>query len=225
MTEPIRTVIFDFDGTLHDSMRIYMSAFLEAYRWLCREGHAQPREFSEADIAKYVGLTADEMWASFAPHLSKDITGQAAKIVGSGMDRMMSDGTARMFPGTEAMLEKVKGAGLNCVFLSNCRVAYQEAARRAFGLDRWFSAYYNAEEFGGVPKEQIFPTIARQQPGAWLAVGDRYKDLNLARAHDLPSVGCLYGFGSRQELADATELADTVDQVADCILRIAESRR
>lgn len=216
----IRTVIFDFDGTLHDSAYIYMKAFLEAYEWLVAEGHAQPRTFQLQDISCYLGLTADEMWSSFAPELPKSVTDQAARIVGAAMDRFMTDGSARLFPGVPEMLTRVHDAGLNCVFLSNCRIAYKDVAREVFGLDQWFSAYYSAEAFGDIPKEEIFKTIAKEQPGSWMAVGDRYKDLNLARAHDLPSVGCLYGYGSYEELQDATALASSVPEVADCVLRI-----
>ena len=51
-------------------------------------------------------------------------------------------------------------------------------------------------------------------------MGDRYKDLALARAHDLKSVGCLFGYGSREELADATALVSSPAEIVDAIARI-----
>lgn len=225
MSQEIRTVIFDFDGTLHDSSHIYHKAFLQAYDWLCQEGHCQRQEYSKEDLAKYLGLTADEMWASFAPKLPKSVTDHAAGIVGVNMDKFMSDGSAVMFDGVPEMLDQVAELGVNMVFLSNCRVAYKDQARVAFGLDKWFSAYYCAEAFGDIPKEEIFETIAAEQPGSWMAVGDRYKDLNLARAHNLASVGCLYGYGSYEELKDATALAETPAQVGSCVADIVCASR
>lgn len=219
--EPIRTVVFDFDGTLHDAMRIYPKALAEGYGELVGRGLVQPRAFTEAEAARNIGLTARDAWQLMAPDLPPGAWKIAAKRVGQAMDRMMADGEARLFPGVPDMLDRVHGAGLTCVFLSNCRMAYQEAAREAFELDRWFAAYYNAEEFGGAPKEKIFESIRMRHAGGFVAVGDRCKDLALARVHRLPSVGCLYGCGTLEELAGATRLARTPEEVGSAVLELA----
>ena len=36
-------IILDYDGTIHDTMRIYKKAFLKAYEWLVQEGKAVRR--------------------------------------------------------------------------------------------------------------------------------------------------------------------------------------
>ena len=202
------TIIFDFDGTLHDSMFIYREALNRGYRWLMETHQAPPREFTEADMEANIGLTAQEAWARMAPDMPWSITGQAAARVGGIMDELIDNGTARLFPGVPAMLQQVKDAGHTLVFLSNCRNAYKDAVRRAFGFDAYFSAYYTSEQFGGIPKEEIFETIRQDFPGPYAVVGDRDKDLAIALVHGLPSVGCLYGYGSREELAGATLLAE-----------------
>lgn len=219
--EQIRSVIFDFDGTLHDTLRIYPAAFAEGYNFVVERGLAPARSFSAQEVSGNVGLTAEEAWAKLCPDLPLEVREQAAYQVGLAMDRMLAEGRARLFPGVEQMLDRVHASGLNCIFLSNCRHAYQQAARKAFGLDRWFSAYYNAEEFKGAPKERIFESIAVEQKGGFIAVGDRYKDLTLAAAHKLPSVGCLYGCGSEEELAGATVLAHSPAEVGEAILTLA----
>ena len=35
-------------------------------------------------------------------------------------------------------------------------------------------------------------------------MGDRFSDLEIAWRHHLPSVGCAYGYGSREEMDGAT---------------------
>lgn len=217
----ICTVVFDFDGTLHDTMHIYPSALAEGYALLAEQGLVPPRAFTRAEAARNIGLTIRDAWALMAPGVPEDAWRPAAARVGEAMDRMMASGEARLFPGVPEMLDRVRAAGLTCVFLSNCRTAYQETARRAFELDRWFSAYYNAEAFADAPKERIFETIRERHEGGFLAVGDREKDLVLARTHDLPSVGCLYGCGTPEELAGATRLARTPAEAADAILELA----
>ena len=44
-------IIFDFDGTLHDSLYIYRIALRRGYRWLVDTGKAPEREFSDDYIA------------------------------------------------------------------------------------------------------------------------------------------------------------------------------
>ena len=213
----IRTVVFDFDGTLHDTMRIYPAAFAEGYRLLVERGLAPARTFTRDEAARNIGLTAREAWELVAP----EVDPAAAQRVGQAMDRMIATGQGRLVPGAPAMLDRVRAAGLACVFLSNCRVAYQQAAREAFGLDRWFCAYYNAEKFDGAPKERIFETIRRRHEGGFAIVGDRCKDIAVARAHGLPSVGCLYGCAAPGELDGATVLARTPEAVGDAIIALA----
>ena len=207
------TVIFDFDGTLHDSMHIYRVALNRGYQMLVEQGKARPRELTEADMEANIGLTAEEAWTRMAPEIPWEVSREAAVRVGVVMDELIDDGTARLFPGVPEMLQQVKDAGHTLVFLSNCRNAYRDAVRRNFGFDAWFSGYYTAEQFDGMPKEQIFEYIRKDFPGPYVVVGDRNKDLAVAQVHGLPSIGCLYGYGSREELAGATFLAEKPDDI------------
>ena len=218
------TVIFDFDGTLHDSLFIYRIALQRGYDWLVERGEAPKRTLSEDVMAANIGLTAQEAWTRMCPDIPWSISSGAAARVGEVMDALIDDGTARLYPGVPQMLQQVKDAGHVLVFLSNCRNAYRDAVRRAFGFDQWFDRYYTAEQFGGAPKEEIFETIRQEVDGPFVAVGDRYKDLALARAHDLPSVGCTYGYGTSEELSGATYLADSPSQIPALIELIDAGR-
>lgn len=54
--EDIRTIFFDYDGTLHDSLRIYALAFKKAYAYLVEEGHTEPKEWSDKEISHWLGF-------------------------------------------------------------------------------------------------------------------------------------------------------------------------
>ncbi len=217
-SQSIKTVVFDFDGTLHDTLHIYPKAFADGYQLLVDRGLAPQKSFSRDEAARNIGLTTREAWTTLLPDLPDEAWIAAAKRVGESLDALMASGEAQLFDGIPTMLDRVRAAGLNCVFLSNCRTSYQEAARKAFGLDTWFSAYYNAEEFHGEPKERMFETIRTQHEGGFIAVGDRSKDRTFAHAHNLLFVGCLYGCGTAEELAGATRLVHTPQEVADALL-------
>ena len=215
------TIIFDFDGTLHDSIVIYRKALQMGYDWLVERGEAAPRKLEESQMTANIGLTAKEAWGIMCPEIPWEVTQHAAAQVGKMMDQLIDAGEARLYSGVPAMLSELSDAGHTLVFLSNCRDAYCDAVRRVFGFDQWFAnRYYTAESFGGIPKEQIFETVREEIPGPYIAVGDRHKDLALARAHCLPSIGCTYGYGTADELADATCLAATPGEIPALVAEI-----
>lgn len=197
------TIILDYDGTLHDCIRVYAPAFRLAYDGLVRRGLMPPRAWQDREIEGWLGLTAVEMWDSFAPDLSQEDRDAASALVGEEMVRQIRAGNARLYPGAPEALDRLKAAGHRLIFLSNCRRNYMQAHEEAFPLDRWFSGLYCAEDYGWRPKTEIFLSIRDRFPGPYIAVGDRYKDMELARTHALPAIGCAYGYGSEAELAEA----------------------
>ena len=218
------TIIFDFDGTLHDSMVIYRRALQMGYDVLVERGEAAPRRLTDDVMMANIGLTSQEAWGIMCPEIPWDVSKRAAVRVGQIMDQLIDEGEARLYAGVPEMLSSLKEAGHTLVFLSNCRDAYCEAVRRVFGFDQWFAnRYYTAERFHGAPKEQIFEVIRQEIPGPYIAVGDRHKDLALARAHDLPSIGCTYGFGTPEELSGATCLAASPYEIPALVERICTS--
>ncbi len=217
------TVIFDFDGTLHDCMVIYREALQQGYDWLVGQGKAPPCQLPEERMRANIGLTVQEAWGAMCPDVPWNVSRHAAARVGRIMDELIETGEARLYAGVPEMLSQLRGQGHTLVFLSNCRISYCEKARRAFGFDEWFdNRYYTAEAFGEAPKEQIFEVIRRDVAGPYIAVGDRHKDLTLARVHGLPSIGCTYGFGTAEELADATYLASSPAEIPALVSRICK---
>lgn len=214
----IRTLIFDWDGTLHDTKSLYGKAFRKAYSYLVEKNLAPERFYSDEETSIYLGMSAPAMWESFMPELSSEEKRKAGSIIGGEMDRLVLAGQAVLYPDAENVLTRLKQAGYHMVILSNCRHAYMENHRQKFRLDRWFEAYYAAEDYDFRPKEEVFPEIQKQYPGEYVVIGDRDSDLQTAKVHHLLSVGCLYGFGQKGELEGATL---TIAKLKDLPQRIA----
>lgn len=216
----VGTVFFDFDGTLHDSMAIYGPAFRKAYAWLVSEGHMPVREFSDEWISQWLGWTTEAMWTAFAPDLSEVVWRKAAEIVGNEMDSLTEQGKARLFEGVPEMLAALCESGYELAFLSNCRTHYCEVHRKMFGLDAWFDAYYCAEDFGDMPKWQIYQQVADRHAYPQAMVGDRFHDLEVAEKANIPFVGCEYGFGEPEEINRADALVSSVGQIPEAVKRL-----
>ena len=211
------TLIFDWDGTLHDTSRLYGQAFRCVYRELVEAGWAPDKDYTDEELSVYIGMNARDMWDAFMPQLPQAVKKAASARIGRELTERIRQGEARLYDGVPTVLDELKRQGHTLLFLSNCKHAYQEAHREVFDLDRWFSGYFCCEDYNNLPKEEIFPFLAAQFPGPYLMIGDRASDLQVALHHGLPSIGCLYGFGAPGELDRASRLVRSCAEIPGCV--------
>ena len=202
-------LVFDYDGTLHDTAKLYGNAFREAYADLVRDHYAPDRYYSDSDMARYLGLSPPDMWHTFMPDLPEEVWKKASLKVREGMITGIENGKAVLYAGATDMLDKLKGKGYRMVILSNGYHAYLAAHRNYFELDRWFDGYYCSEDWKFVPKEEIMQGIMRDYPDEnYIIIGDRDSDFRAGIAINVPVIGCAYGFGTEEELAMCNAVAD-----------------
>ena len=193
-------LIFDYDGTLHNTKHIYGCAFRSAYDMLVKEGYAEERVYTDEDVSKYLGVSAPDMWKDFMPQLADEVWQRASMIIGGEMIEGVLNGKAQLFDGITDMLDELKARGLKMAILYNCRNAYMDAHRKALGLDKWFDSYFCAEDYDFIPKEDIFPFIKEKYPDeSFIMIGDRASDVRVGEVNGLKTVGCAYGFGTEEE--------------------------
>ena len=152
-------LIFDYDGTIHNSMKTYAPAFRRTMRWLAENGYTKPKNYTDYEISYWLGFNSNDMWQNFMPGLDKEIRDTARIRLGEDMARRIELGEGELFSGAEEMLSQLKEMGHQLIFLSNCRIHYMERHRRVFALDRFFDCFYCCEEYGFIPKYEIFRKI------------------------------------------------------------------
>ena len=91
MFKDTKTIIFDWDGTLHESMVIYYDAFTVAYNHLVSRGYAKPRSFSKEEVSKFLGVNPKDMWTSVLPTLTDQIFSEASQMVSDAMAKAIAD--------------------------------------------------------------------------------------------------------------------------------------
>lgn len=210
-------LLFDYDGTLHDCVQIYAPAFRAAYDTLVSRGYVPARDWAEREISRWLGYSAQDMWNSFAPDLPQAEKDRCSQLIGAEMLRLTERGQAKLYPNIPDVLRTLKKQGYRLIFLSNCKRQYLEAHRRRFQLDRYFSAFYCAEDYGWQPKTTLFPVIQRQFPGRFAVIGDRFHDMEVAQRYGLKAVGCAYGYGTVEELRCADTIAQNPTELVERI--------
>lgn len=213
-------LIFDYDGTLHNCLKIYAPSFRKAYSWLVENGYAEAREYSDKEIGYWLGFNSTDMWTMFQPQLSTEIREKCRRMIGEEMAAHLDNGDAELFEGTEEVLSSLKKSGYTLIFLSNCRKRYQQRHNAAFGLERFFDYFYCAEDFDFIPKYEIFRRIKPKHEGDFIVIGDRFHDIETATLNGLKSIGCGYGYGTPEELADSDIIVDNVREIPSAIQQL-----
>ncbi len=198
-----KNIIFDYDGTLHNSIRIYAPAFREAYKYLVEKGYASERGWHDSEISNWLGYSSKDMWNNFMPNLPNKEKEKCSSIIGSHMLKCLDNNLAQLYKNSIDTLNYLRNKGYNLIFLSNCKISYMNKHKKLFNLDRYFNEFYCTEEFEFKPKYEIFSSIKEKYQGDFIVIGDRYVDIEIAKKHNLYSIGCLYGYGSEEELKSA----------------------
>lgn len=150
-----KTIIFDYDGTIHHTLGIYEPAFRETYQWLTEQKVTEEREIGSVEIAGWLGLNSKEMWNTFLPELDQSYKEQASRMVGDLMVRQIRKHKAVWYPGAEEMLTALKNRGYHLVILSNCKASYREAHWKEFGMERWFDHFMTANRMDSVQRQRL----------------------------------------------------------------------
>ena len=216
----IKTLFFDFDGTIHNAVPIYLPALQEVYDDLVKRGLKPEKTWTEKEVFPFLGQTAKEMWESFAPELSRGEKEAYAEKIRDIEETLIEKGHSKLFDGAFETLEALK-KDYHIVFFSNCSNRYLTLMKKAHHLDDLFDDYLTAENFAYQPKAKTLAMVQEYFPKDHIFTGDRHHDFTAGKANGVPTVGCAYGFGG-DEIKQAdyvinaiTELPALLNQMND----------
>lgn len=213
----IQTIIFDYDGTLHDSRANYIVAFKMAYNYLIENEKADPREWKDEEITKWLGYSSKDMWENFMPNLDAEHQATASKIIGETLLEKVLAKESTLYTGALETLDYLRDKGYQLIFLSNCSEKYMNAHQKAFQLNQYFEDMYCTETFDYNAKYKIFELIEKQYKENFLIVGDRIQDFEISHYHNLVNIGCNYGFGSEEELQQSDIRINAIQELQDIL--------
>lgn len=200
----IDTIIFDYDGTLHDSSKIYIPAFKKAYQYLVENGLAEQQQWKDEEITQWLGYDKKHMWKTFMPHLEEDSQNKASEIIGKEMLKSILKGEAELYPNSIEILDYLKNKNYQLIFLSNCSTSYMELHEKTFALGQYFKEMLCSEQYNyKKSKKEIVKNFMETSTAQYGMIGDRFQDIEVGQLDNVYTVGCAYGYGSTSELDTA----------------------
>lgn len=203
-----RVWFFDLDGTLADTDR----DIREAWKAALAELGLVCQNFDAKFVA---GPSIDEMVRRLFP---SEYTPELAEAVRAGFGRHYDhDGFPHTveYPGVLDCVRALKAAGARVYIATNKRWAGASAMAKKFGWDQVFDGLYTSDmhkdnpAIGKLRKGDLLKLAMREigaRPEECVMVGDTINDFEAAAQNGMESVGVIWGYGSRAELAAADRI-------------------
>ncbi len=213
MFDDVKTIFFDYDGTIHDSIRIYAPAFRKAYDYLIEKEIVSSKTWSDDEISYWLGFSVEAMWKQFMPDLDSKTRNKVSKMIGEEMLRLINEGEVVLYDGAVETLSYLKQKGYKLIFISNCSIDYRDIARDMLGLGKYFEEMACSEEYGYIPKHEILSMIKYKYPQKMVMIGDRFQDIEAGIKNGIKTIGCSYGFHRPDELNEADFIIDDIKEL------------
>ena len=189
MNRKFSLLVFDWDGTLADSLNHIVTTMQQASRALGIETR------STEEIRNIIGLGMNEAMAQLYPDLSRD---EVAALIQRYREYYLGVKLqpAQLYPHAQQTLASLQDAGyLLAVATGKSRRGLQRALQET-GLADMFHASCCADEAFSKPHPQMLENIMAElgaAPGETLMIGDTEYDLEMARNAGAAAIAVCYG--------------------------------
>lgn len=205
------TVFMDFDGTIADTCEGILKAVKFMFSRIGME------ENDEKELYKFIGPPVKHHLMDYYGFHEQQAIDAYAHFREYYRDTGLFE--SRLFPGVEDAIKNIKALGKTvCVATSKPDIMARTLLEK-FNLVPYFDGIFCAiHEKGIVDKTQVllygFECLGGK-PQSAVMVGDRYHDIDGAKAVGIDSIGVLYGYGHYDELtaAGCDYLVDTPEDL------------
>ncbi|MBP5618197.1 MAG: HAD hydrolase-like protein, partial [Clostridia bacterium] len=128
------------------------------------------------------------------------------------------------YPGMEALLRRLKGAGVRLAVATMKPEVFTRAILAELGWSDLFDEVTGVRLDAPTPKKSDLIGLALAAASTpredAVMIGDRTSDIDAGRAAGVATVYCRYGFGApgEAELSGAAAIADTVEEIERLLL-------
>lgn len=214
-----RTVIFDFDGTLYDTI----CASQHCFNLVCAYYQLPPVSVQEA--FRLVGPPFHEIIRRIYPEATHE---EISELLSSIKTYYLQDGNnVKEFAGVSTLLRQLYTAGVNlCVASMKEQEILKQALTRCGVQDLFTSVHgfwQETPDKGGAIKKCIQDIVQKGKPvGNAVMVGDNMSDWVAARENHMDFIAATYGYGLSEKQAKGLDCcicyARNIEDIRACLL-------
>ena len=214
----IDTIIFDMDGTIVLSRDVAIQSVRRGAMEMFEELGIAASPPDEERILEGIGKPSPEYFAALFPELEPSVRERIQQRIYELEAEILAQGGGEFAPGAPDALVQLRHKGLKLGLASNCGVRYFESNIRAFRLGEYFDAML-CSGMRGYPEKSVILKELLHTLGAGRAmmVGDRRYDIEAAIQCDMFPVGCVYGYGTKEELEGASVIIANLNELIDIL--------
>ena len=167
----IKLLVFDFDGTIADSKKLYINSIYHSAK---KYGYHLSKKF----IEKNLGPKLD---ASLFNMRIKRNAEKIAKEVNAFVTKKAK--TLKLCPYVIQTLQKIQERKLKTVLMTNSTKSFINAFMKRYPIRKYFSKIIGAEDF--LVKEEAFRKLFKQyhvRPNEVVYIADKIKDVKIAKS-------------------------------------------
>ncbi len=214
----IRLVCFDNDGTLFASHEVANPAIQRRFVAFCRGYGLELAPPTDEEICRLTGKPGPEFYTEILP---QPLKGLAAKFRQECLEGEVEEVRARgrLYDGAAQLLRDLRQAGRRTALVTNAGELYLGAVYQRVGYSGLLDGVYHYGKNGWTAKGEMIRSAMRDfGESSCVMVGDRASDLEGARQAGVPMIGCVYGYGTLEELAGADALAADIPALRALLL-------
>lgn len=212
-------LLFDLDGTLIDPDEGITRCIAHALAHLGRPSPAGE------ELRRFIGPPLHE---AFVELLGVDDRCTIDRAVEGYRRRFSTVGLyeTRMYAGVPDGLAALRAAGHRLFVTTSKPWVFARRIVAHFGLASFFEETYGSELDGlRVHKTDLLAYVIERErldPRCTWMIGDRANDIAAGRANKTGTIGVLWGYGTREELAGADVLAESMATLTAIVEAVAE---
>ena len=213
----LRSVLFDLDGTLVDSLEDLTDAVNHV-----RQQFVLPPLATSA-VSMLIGKGALNLLQRALPTCSSTEIERALQLFFDYNAAHIVD-KSRLYPGVREMLEVLQNKGVRLAVVSNKSESLSRLILKSLGIHDCFESISGGDTF---PESKPSPLpllrVIEQQgvaPQECLMVGDSINDIQAGNLAGMATVGCSWGYGSSEELNHSIFIADSCDDLLKTIMEL-----
>ncbi|MDU0459282.1 MAG: HAD-IA family hydrolase [Geobacteraceae bacterium] len=216
----LKSVLFDLDGTLVDSLEDLTDAVNHV-----RHEFALP-PLTPSAVCRMVGKGALNLLRQALPDLGQDEIGRALRLFLDYNEKHIAD-KSRLYPGVAEMLADLQRRGIRLAVISNKNEALSRLILKSLEIDDYFESVSGGDTFPEIKPSPLplLRVIERQGvlPQECVMVGDSINDIQAGNLAGIATVGCSWGYGGSAELAGSSFLAESCEDLLRTITGLEQT--